>query len=249
MLSRYDTIVFLRALLNALVSVRVIGQENVPDGGAIIVCNHTDYMDSLIQGLYTGRSLTFLAKSEIMDSRIPQLFASKEVQEKAKEFPILSVMEGVMGPVGKLVMETGVVPVVRNYRGGRARVAKYYYEGILDKLVKMIKGGKLVAIYPEGKRSPTGRVLPFRGFAARVAMESGCPIVPAAVTGSYQLSDVERWVKGGNRSRSVIYQIGRPILPSEFPAGRDKRAVKELTARMEKEVRLLLEGQSEAGAN
>lgn len=221
-------------------SVRVIGQENVPDGGAVIICNHTDYLDSLIQGLYTGRSLTFLAKSDIMDSRIPQLFASKEIQDKAKEFPVLSVMEGVMGPVGKLVMETGVVPVVRNYKGGRARVAKYYYDGILEKLVKMIKGGKLVAIYPEGKRSPTGKLLPFRGFAARVAMEAGCPIVPSAVSGSYMLSDVERWVKGGNRSRSVIYQIGKPIPVSEFPKGRDKRSVKELTERMENDVRALL---------
>jgi 1-acyl-sn-glycerol-3-phosphate acyltransferase len=42
-----------------------------------------------------------------------------------------------------------------------------------------------VMIYPEGTRSKTGEVGPFKDGAFRLAIESGCPIVPMAVNGAY----------------------------------------------------------------
>lgn len=239
-LTQFDTILLLRSLLSALVSVRVEGQENVPStGGGIVVCNHTDFVDGVIQSLYTGRSLTFLAKAEL--TRLPD---AQSLRSKLGDVPVLSLMEDVVHPVAKMVMDTSIVPISRNYKAGSAAAAHKYYEETKQKLISMIDAGRLLAIYPEGRRSPTGRLLPFRGLAARLALEARAPLIPTAIRGAFGLlSDPDRVSDGAAHSRSIVYCIGKPILPSEFPDGASKHAIKELTDRAQSQVELLLRGQ------
>jgi len=52
--------------------------------------------------------------------------------------------------------------------------------------VKVIKLGKMIYINPEGTRSETGELLPFRAGVGMLAVETGAPIVPVHIHGTYQ---------------------------------------------------------------
>jgi 1-acyl-sn-glycerol-3-phosphate acyltransferase len=58
--------------------------------------------------------------------------------------------------------------------------------------VQLARGGDIVAMFPEGTRRRKGLVKRFearpRSGAARIALEAGVPLVPAAVTGTDRLS-------------------------------------------------------------
>jgi 1-acyl-sn-glycerol-3-phosphate acyltransferase len=47
-----------------------------------------------------------------------------------------------------------------------------------------IRNGKSYAVYPEGTRSPDGRLLPFKKGAFLMAVDAGVPIVPVSISGS-----------------------------------------------------------------
>jgi len=81
------------------------------------------------------------------------------------------------GPKGLLKKLTfialGQVPVDRS--GGRRS------EAALITGLKVLAEGKCLGIYPEGTRSPDGRLYKGRTGIARLAIESGAPIVPVAM--------------------------------------------------------------------
>ena len=54
----------------------------------------------------------------------------------------------------------------------------------VERAAQVLKEGKLFGIFPEGTRSPDGRV--YRGYTgvARVAQRSGAPVVPTVITGT-----------------------------------------------------------------
>ncbi|WP_167008332.1 lysophospholipid acyltransferase family protein [Mumia sp. ZJ430] len=71
---------------------------------------------------------------------------------------------------------TGQVPIDRT--GGRAS------EGALRTQLRLLSKGEVCGIYPEGTRSPDGRLYRGRTGVARLALESGVPVIPVAVTGT-----------------------------------------------------------------
>ena len=81
------------------------------------------------------------------------------------------------GPKGLLKKLTfialGQVPVDRS--GGRRS------EAALITGLKVLAEGKCLGIYPEGTRSPDGRLYKGRTGIARLAIESGAPIFPGAM--------------------------------------------------------------------
>lgn len=81
------------------------------------------------------------------------------------------------GPKGLLKKLTfialGQVPVDRS--GGRRS------EAALITGLKVLGEGKCLGIYPEGTRSPDGRLYKGRTGIARLAIESGCPVIPVAM--------------------------------------------------------------------
>lgn len=81
------------------------------------------------------------------------------------------------GPKGLLKKLTfialGQVPVDRS--GGRRS------EAALITGLKVLADGNCLGIYPEGTRSPDGRLYKGRTGIARLAIESGAPIIPVAM--------------------------------------------------------------------
>ncbi len=71
---------------------------------------------------------------------------------------------------------TGVVPV---YRDGGDKG-----EASLRTGVEILDRGDLLGVYPEGTRSPDGRLYRGKTGPVRMAIEAGVPIIPCAVLGS-----------------------------------------------------------------
>jgi 1-acyl-sn-glycerol-3-phosphate acyltransferase len=53
--------------------------------------------------------------------------------------------------------------------------------------VRVLGEGKLLGIYPEGTRTPDGRLYRGKTGVARLALESGAPVIPCAMLGTFQL--------------------------------------------------------------
>ncbi|MFW5933225.1 MAG: lysophospholipid acyltransferase family protein [Actinomycetota bacterium] len=71
---------------------------------------------------------------------------------------------------------TGVVPV---YRDGSDRDSASLRTG-----VEILHNGDLLGIYPEGTRSPDGRLYRGKTGPVRIALEADVPIIPCAVQGT-----------------------------------------------------------------
>ena len=78
--------------------------------------------------------------------------------------------------MGWLMRMAGDIPVKR---GSRESVVQALAE-CRDRLGKRVS----VMIFPEGTRSPTGELLPFKDGAFKLAIETGAPILPIAVAGT-----------------------------------------------------------------
>ncbi|MEU4688615.1 lysophospholipid acyltransferase family protein [Actinoplanes sp. NPDC023714] len=75
-----------------------------------------------------------------------------------------------------MVTGMGAIPVER--AGGRAVL------GAFDAAAPILRAGGLVAVFPEGTRSPDGRLHRGRTGAVRLAAQAGVPIVPAGIIGT-----------------------------------------------------------------
>ena len=73
----------------------------------------------------------------------------------------------------------GQIPVDR--AGGEAS------ERALATGLRVLAEGKLLGIYPEGTRTPDGRLYRGKTGVARLALESGAPVIPCAMIGTYEL--------------------------------------------------------------
>ncbi len=75
-----------------------------------------------------------------------------------------------------------------------------------------------MTIYPEGTRSRDGRLLPFKKGPFHLASESGFPIVPVTILGTYEM-----WPKGRNiiRGGTATLVFHPPIDPQKFASKED----------------------------
>ncbi|KAF0648488.1 MULTISPECIES: lysophospholipid acyltransferase family protein [Streptomyces] len=131
----------------------VEGLENIPaEGPAILASNHLSFSDSFFLPAVLDRKVTFIAKAEYFTS------------------------PGVKGRLTAAFFKgVGQLPVDRS--GGRGAGDAAVRSGI-----EVIRRGELFGIYPEGTRSPDGRLYRGKtGGLARVALATGAPVIPIAM--------------------------------------------------------------------
>lgn len=88
--------------------------------------------------------------------------------------------KGVKGWLVKMFfIGSGTIPVDRT--GGRSAQAA------LDTLLRVLREGKLAGIYPEGTRSPDGRLYRGKTGVARLTLDSGAPVVPVVMLNADEL--------------------------------------------------------------
>ena len=55
----------------------------------------------------------------------------------------------------------------------------------MDRCKELLKVGKNIVVFPEGTRATSGRMLPFKEFAFRLAADTGVPVIPVIVHSDY----------------------------------------------------------------
>ena len=79
---------------------------------------------------------------------------------------------------------------------------------------EVVKSGLNMTIFPEGTRSPDGRLLPFKKGPFHLALDSGVPIVPMTIVGSHQVLPKGRF---GLYPGIIVDFFHPPIDPAAFP--------------------------------
>jgi len=107
-------------------------------------------------------------------------------------------------------------------------------KGAVRAAVNLLKEGNLLAIFPEGGRSPDGTLQEAGIGAALIANRAGVPIVPAVVRGTYEaLPTGARWL----RRADISVTYGEPM-SSSSPDGKkaNKERLQEITDRLIAEI-------------
>lgn len=101
----------------------------------------------------------------------------------------------VIGGVGAIKVERG---------GGRAALSAF------DGAIPVLRGGDLVAVYPEGTRSPDGRLYRGRTGVARLALAAGVPVIPVGMLGTDRVQPIGARVPRLGRGE-VTVRFGKPM--------------------------------------
>ena len=100
------------------------------------------------------------------------------------------------GFVGRVIPRLGAFPV----RKGKADRAA------LRTALDLLAAGEVVALFPEGDQYSDGTMHRFERGIGYLAAASGAPVVPAAITGSYAISD-RRWLAWP----TIRLTVGEPV--------------------------------------
>ena len=121
------------------------------------------------------------------------------------------------------VRGTGLIPLDRDDPDAAA-VA-------LETGARAVRQGMLLGVYPEGTRSPDGRLYRGKTGVARMAISTGVPVLPVAMVGTDRVQPIGAVLP---RLARVRVRIGAPLhppLPSGDPTV-ERRQVREFTERV-----------------
>ncbi|WP_026065675.1 lysophospholipid acyltransferase family protein [Actinoalloteichus spitiensis] len=170
--------IFMGPLMRLFFWPRIEGAENIPRTGGAILAGNH----------------VAVADSFFMPLRVPRrvTFLAKREYFTGK---------GVKGWLKKMFFTgVGQVPVDRS--GGSAAQAA------LDTAVRLLNEGKLLGVYPEGTRSPDGRLYKGKTGVARMALEAKVPVIPVVVFGTDKANPIgsKMW-----RPHPIRIKVGKPL--------------------------------------
>jgi 1-acyl-sn-glycerol-3-phosphate acyltransferase len=184
--------IFLGPILRAVFRPWVKGEENVPDEGGAILASN---------------HLSF------SDSIFLPLMLKRRVTFLAKSDYFTG--RGIKGRLtAGFFRGVGQVPLDRS-GGGAADAA-------LSTGLRVLRRGDLLGIYPEGTRSPDGRLYRGKTGVARMALEANVRVCPVAMIGTDKVQPIGRIVPHLGRVGMVI---GPPLDFSRYEGMQDDRFV------------------------
>jgi 1-acyl-sn-glycerol-3-phosphate acyltransferase len=170
--------VILGPWLRLIFRPQVEGRAYVPDEGPAIIA---------------GNHLSFA------DSIFMPLIVTRKVTFVAKaEYFTGRGLKGWL--IRAFFVGVGTIPVDRD-GGPAARTA-------LDTQLRVLRAGNLAGIYPEGTRSPDGRLYRGKTGVARLALASGAPVVPVVMLNADEIQPPGRLIP---RLRRVRIRFGAPL--------------------------------------
>jgi 1-acyl-sn-glycerol-3-phosphate acyltransferase len=196
--------VILGLLMRVLYRPRVEGVEHIPGDGPVIVA---------------GNHVTFV------DSLFLSLVVKRQVYFIGKDEYVTG--KGVKGRLMAWFFTTcGMIPVDRD--GGHGGVAA------LMTGRRVLEEGRIFGIYPEGTRSPDGRLYRGRTGVARLTLMTGAPVVPFAMIGT---DKVQPGGSGMLRIAPVTIRFGRPLDFTRYDGmDRDRYVLRAVTDEVMSEV-------------
>jgi 1-acyl-sn-glycerol-3-phosphate acyltransferase len=180
---------------------KVSGRDNVPRRGPAILA---------------GNHLA------VIDSVILPAVLSRNVYFMAKDQYFIGT--GLRGAVIRNIMYgLNQIPVDRS--GGRKSLMA------LDSALPVLRDGNLLGIYPEGTRSPDGRLYRGRPGVAKLALDAPAPIIPIGLIGTDKIQPIGARIP--RIGPSVEVRIGEPLDLEPWRGGEvDSRGLREVTRRL-----------------
>lgn len=170
--------VLLGPLLKLFWPAKITGLDNIPNTGGAVVASN------------------HLA---VVDSFFLPTHAKRRIVFLAKSEYFTE--PGIKGTLKKWFFTgTGQYPVDRS--GGSAGQAA------LNTGVRLLREGRLLGVYPEGTRSPDGRLHKGKTGIARMALEARVPVVPVAMIGTDKVNPIGSKMWWPKRIR---IHIGKPL--------------------------------------
>lgn len=177
-------------ILRVLFRPWVTGAGNVPDHGGAILASN---------------HLSF------SDSIFLPLMVKRRITFPAKKEYFTGT--GVKGWATKVFFtSTGQIPIDR--AGGEASMVA------VRQAMKVLRRGELFGIYPEGTRSPDGRLYRGKTGMARMALEAGVPIIPVAMVDTDKAQPTGQKIPNLHQ---VGVRIGAPMDFSQYAGREDDR--------------------------
>jgi 1-acyl-sn-glycerol-3-phosphate acyltransferase len=182
--------------LRLLARPEVTGAENIPVSGPAIVASNHL---SVIDSIFLPLMLT----RPLVFAAKSEYFTGTRLRDRA---------------VAAYLRATNQLPVDR--AGARAA------QDMLEAALGLLRSGELFGIYPEGTRSPDGRLYRGRTGIGWLALHSGAPVIPVAMIGT------ERILPPGHRlprPGKIGIRIGEPLtfeaLQGQGAGARQRRVV------------------------
>ena len=175
--------IFMGPLLTLLGRPKVEGLEHVPANGAVILASNHL---AVADSFY----LPLVVKRRITFLAKAEYFTGTGIKGKLTKF---------------FYSSTGQVPIDRTDADSA--------QAALTTAQRILGEGKLLGMYPEGTRSPDGRLYKGKTGLARVALESGIPVIPVAMIGTDSVNPPggKMWHFG-----RVEVRFGKPMDFSRF---------------------------------
>ena len=104
--------------------------------------------------------------------------------------------------------------------------------------IALLRRDHSLIYFPEGGRSATGEMQPFRAGIGLLAIESGAPVIPANVSGTY-----EALPKGSSfpKHHPIRVRFGAPISMQPYLQSRGDEGVQDLARRITEDVQKAVE--------
>lgn len=170
----------LRPLFKIFFRPIVTGRENLPPRGGALLASNHL---SMCDSLF----LPVMTRRRVSFLAKSEYFTGSGPKGRAKAF---------------FVRATGLIPLDRADAGAAAAA--------LATGVRAVRRGRLLVVYPEGTRSPDGRLYRGKTGVARMAISARVPVVPVAMVGTDQVQPIGRvWP----RLARVSVRIGAPLTP------------------------------------
>ncbi|NGO68847.1 lysophospholipid acyltransferase family protein [Streptomyces boncukensis] len=187
-------------LLRVLFRPQVEGAERIPGSGPVILA---------------GNHLTFI------DSMVLPLVTDRQVFFIGKdEYVTGKTLKGRL--MAWFFTGCGMIPVDRD--GGHGGVAA------LMTGRRVLEEGNIFGIYPEGTRSPDGRLYRGRTGIARLALMTGAPVVPFAMIGTDKLQPGGKGMPRVGGGRRITVRFGEPLDFARYDGmGRDRYVLRAVT--------------------
>lgn len=171
------------------VKIEIIGKENLKEliRPVILAANHTSELDPTAIPLVLP-----------LFSYISPIYFVTNPTEKYKTFGWRSYIYG-----GKFFECLGGYPV---YSGNRD------YAVALEDHELLLKLGRTVCIFPEGKRTPDGNLSPARGGIGYLIYATNAMVIPISINTFYNMTFWDYFT----RKRKVYIKIGKPMIKSDL---------------------------------
>ncbi|MGP9539685.1 lysophospholipid acyltransferase family protein [Brachybacterium sp. AOP43-C2-M15] len=167
------------AVVRALWNPTISGTENIPETGAVILASNHQAYSDTV-------FLPGQVRRSVHFLGKSDIFSGRTPLHRV----VAAVMRGLR-----------VMPVDRS--GGHAS------RSAIEAGLAVLEGGAVLGIYPEGTRSPDGRLYRGKTGVARFAIVTGAPIVPVAMIGAFEAQGRRRVFP--HRRPRIHAVVGEPV--------------------------------------